>query len=92
MHLVRRYVLPIKSAAMFLNRASALLFPPKKTNRAVDARERLAKMRDHLAEQTSLMNVEELLTDFNWKTSGNAAALERRLLGELAALEAVRLF
>ncbi|RUS25748.1 exocyst complex component Sec3-domain-containing protein [Jimgerdemannia flammicorona] len=54
----------------------------------MESRERLAKMRDRLAEQTSLMNVEELLTDFNWKTSGNAAALEKRLLGELAALEA----
>jgi predicted nucleic acid-binding Zn-ribbon protein len=34
------------------------------------------------------MNVEELLADFNWKASGNAAALEKRLLGELHALEA----
>lgn len=42
-----------------------------------------------MAEEASLMNVEELLTDFNWKTSGNAAALEKRLLGELHALEAV---
>lgn len=35
------------------------------------------------------MNVEEIMTDFNWKTSGNAAVLEKRLLGELHALEAV---
>ena len=42
-----------------------------------------------MVEQTSLMNVEEMLTDFNWKASGNAAALEKRLLGELQALEAV---
>lgn len=42
-----------------------------------------------MVEQSSLMNVEEMLTDFNWKASGNAAALERRLLGELSALEAV---
>lgn len=42
-----------------------------------------------MTEQASLMNVEELLTDFNWKASGNAAALEKRLLGELHALEAV---
>ncbi|KAF7721909.1 hypothetical protein EC973_003948 [Apophysomyces ossiformis] len=47
-----------------------------------------AEMQDKIAEQASLMNVEELLTDFNWKASGNAAALEKRLLGELYALEA----
>lgn len=46
-------------------------------------------MRERMVEQTSLMNVEEMLTDFNWKESGNAAALEKRLLGELQALEAV---
>ncbi|KAM3589562.1 hypothetical protein VKS41_000421 [Umbelopsis sp. WA50703] len=49
---------------------------------------RLAEMRERMVEQTSLMNVEEMLTDFNWKASGNAAALEKRLLGELQALEA----
>jgi hypothetical protein len=49
----------------------------------------LAEQRERLVEQTSLMNVEELLTDFNWKASGNAAALEKRLLGEVQALEAV---
>ena len=49
----------------------------------------MAEMQDKMAEQASLMNVEELLADFNWKTSGNAAALEKRLLGELHALEAV---
>ncbi|KAI9311228.1 exocyst complex component Sec3-domain-containing protein [Dichotomocladium elegans] len=48
----------------------------------------MAEMQDQMAEQASLMNVEELLADFNWKTSGNAAALEKRLLGELHALEA----
>ncbi|ORZ26054.1 exocyst complex component Sec3-domain-containing protein [Absidia repens] len=41
-----------------------------------------------MSEQTTLMNVEEILTGFNWKTSGNAAVLEKRLLGELHALEA----
>lgn len=50
---------------------------------------KVAEMQDKMAEKASLMNVEELLTDFNWKTSGNAAALEKRLLGELHALEAV---
>ncbi|CEP09602.1 hypothetical protein [Parasitella parasitica] len=46
------------------------------------------EIQEKIAEQASLMNVEELLTDFNWKASGNAAALEKRLLGELHALEA----
>ncbi|OBZ85134.1 Exocyst complex component 1 [Choanephora cucurbitarum] len=46
------------------------------------------EIQEKMAEQASLMNVEELLTDFNWKASGNAAALEKRLLGELHALEA----
>lgn len=49
----------------------------------------MAEQRERMVEQSSLMNVEEMLTDFNWKASGNAAALERRLLGELSALEAV---
>ena len=49
-------------------------------------------MQEKMAEKASLMNVEELLADFNWKTSGNAAALEKRLLGELHALEAVSCF
>ncbi|CAG8434427.1 1984_t:CDS:10 [Ambispora gerdemannii] len=40
-------------------------------------------------EEISLINVEELLNDFNWKETGNAAALEERLLNELAALNAV---
>ncbi|ORX62016.1 hypothetical protein DM01DRAFT_1315340 [Hesseltinella vesiculosa] len=43
---------------------------------------------DKLMEEDSMMNVDEILTDFNWKTSGNAAVLEKRLLGELHALEA----
>ncbi|KAG0167424.1 hypothetical protein DFQ30_006068 [Apophysomyces sp. BC1015] len=51
-------------------------------------RKKAAEMQDKMAEQVSLMNVEELLADFNWKASGNAAALEKRLLGELYALEA----
>lgn len=50
------------------------------------------EIQEKMAEQASLMNVEELLTDFNWKASGNAAALEKRLLGELHALEAVSCF
>lgn len=47
------------------------------------------ELQDKITEEESLMNVEEILTDFNWKTSGNAAVLENRLLGELHALEAV---
>ncbi|KAI8097568.1 exocyst complex component Sec3-domain-containing protein [Halteromyces radiatus] len=50
--------------------------------------ERALELQDKMTEQASLMNVEEILTDFNWKTSGNAAVLEKRLLGELHALEA----
>ena len=42
-------------------------------------------------EEISLANVEELLKDFDWKEAGNAAALEERLLDELAALESVSL-
>ncbi|CAG8470772.1 4105_t:CDS:10 [Ambispora leptoticha] len=42
-------------------------------------------------EEISLINVEELLNDFNWKETGNAAALEERLLNELAALEAANI-
>ncbi len=42
-----------------------------------------------LKDVLSLINVEELLNDFNWREAGNAAALEERLLNELAALEAV---
>ena len=38
-----------------------------------------------------MANVEELLNDFDWKEAGNAAALEERLLDELAALESVSL-
>lgn len=55
----------------------------------IEKQRKMAEMQDKMAEQASLMNVEELLADFNWKTSGNAAALEKRLLGELHALEAV---
>jgi hypothetical protein len=50
------------------------------------------EIQDKLAERAFLMNVEELLTDFNWKANGNATVLEKRLLGELHALEAVRYF
>src|SRR5207247_3874861 len=42
-------------------------------------------------EELSLINVGELLNDFDWKGSGNAAALEERLLNELAALEAANI-
>jgi hypothetical protein len=55
----------------------------------IEQREQELKRQDKITEQTSLMNVEEIMTDFNWKTSGNAAVLEKRLLGELHALEAV---
>ncbi|KAI7899871.1 exocyst complex component Sec3-domain-containing protein [Cokeromyces recurvatus] len=59
--------------------------------KAQEEKERQKKEEENqvkMAEQVSLMNVEELLTDSNWKASGNAAALEKRLLGELHALEA----
>ncbi|KAG9304131.1 hypothetical protein G9A89_019693 [Geosiphon pyriformis] len=46
---------------------------------------------DAKQEEISLINVEELLNDFNWKETGNAAALEQRLLNELAALEAANI-
>ncbi|KAI8066373.1 exocyst complex component Sec3-domain-containing protein [Gongronella butleri] len=49
---------------------------------------RAMALHDKLMEEDSMMNVDEILTDFNWKTSGNAAVLEKRLLGELHALEA----
>ncbi|KAG2189411.1 hypothetical protein INT44_004553, partial [Umbelopsis vinacea] len=61
----------------------------KQAQEEKDKQKHMAEQRERMAEQSSLMNVEEMLTDFNWKTSGNAAALERRLLGELSALEAV---
>ncbi|KAL1934170.1 hypothetical protein VTP01DRAFT_6352, partial [Rhizomucor pusillus] len=60
----------------------------KKAEEEKEKLRKVAEMQDKMAEEASLMNVEELLTDFNWKTSGNAAALEKRLLGELHALEA----
>ncbi|KAI7855257.1 exocyst complex component Sec3-domain-containing protein, partial [Circinella umbellata] len=63
----------------------------KREKQAQQEKEKLrkvAEMQEKMAEKASLMNVEELLADFNWKTSGNAAALEKRLLGELHALEA----
>ncbi|KAI8143952.1 exocyst complex component Sec3-domain-containing protein [Fennellomyces sp. T-0311] len=63
----------------------------KRDKQAQQEKEKLrkaAEMQEKMAEKASLMNVEELLADFNWKTSGNAAALEKRLLGELHALEA----
>lgn len=64
----------------------------KQEKRAQEEKQRQKKaqeIQEKMHEQASLMNVEELLTDFNWKASGNAAALEKRLLGELHALEAV---
>ncbi|CAJ0749843.1 24274_t:CDS:10, partial [Entrophospora sp. SA101] len=42
-------------------------------------------------EEISLINVGELLNDFDWKGSGNAEALEERLLNELAALESANI-
>ncbi|KAI9254224.1 exocyst complex component Sec3-domain-containing protein [Sporodiniella umbellata] len=45
------------------------------------------EMQDKLAERAFMMNVEELLTDFNWKATGNASVLEGGLLKELHALE-----
>lgn len=42
-------------------------------------------------EEFSLMNVEELLQDFDWQGSGNADKLEERLLDELGALEAANI-
>ncbi|CAG8567139.1 5970_t:CDS:10, partial [Diversispora eburnea] len=38
-----------------------------------------------------ISGISELLNDFDWKGSGNAAALEERLLNELAALEAANI-
>ncbi|KAI9007517.1 exocyst complex component Sec3-domain-containing protein [Phycomyces nitens] len=74
------------------DRARELRREREKREKAIEEekakRKRMADMQDKMAEQASLMNVEELLTDFNWKASGNAAALEKRLLGELHALEA----
>ncbi|OAD71491.1 hypothetical protein PHYBLDRAFT_187571 [Phycomyces blakesleeanus NRRL 1555(-)] len=74
------------------DRARELRREREKREKAVEEekakRKLMADMQDKMAEQASLMNVEELLTDFNWKASGNAAALEKRLLGELHALEA----
>ncbi|ORZ08930.1 exocyst complex component Sec3-domain-containing protein [Absidia repens] len=61
----------------------------EKESREMQAKqEHELKMQDRMTEHASFMNVEEILTDFNWKTSGNAAVLEKRLLGELHALEA----
>ncbi|RIB07820.1 exocyst complex component Sec3-domain-containing protein [Gigaspora rosea] len=50
-----------------------------------------AEDEDVKQEEISLINVSELLNDFDWKGSGNAAALEERLLNELAALEAANI-
>lgn len=64
----------------------------RQEKRVIEEKQRQKKaeeIQEKINEQASLMNVEELLTDFNWKASGNAAALEKRLLGELHALEAV---
>ncbi|KAI8332221.1 exocyst complex component Sec3-domain-containing protein [Chlamydoabsidia padenii] len=60
----------------------------KETREIQEKHEQELKRQDEMTEKASLMNVEEILTDFNWKTSGNAAVLEKRLLGELHALEA----
>ncbi|OZJ04682.1 hypothetical protein BZG36_02547 [Bifiguratus adelaidae] len=49
---------------------------------------RRAEIRRQLEEQTSQINVDELLAGFDWKGSGNADALEKKLLSEAAALEA----
>jgi hypothetical protein len=42
----------------------------------------------HQSDQDDL-NIDEVLTDYDWKAGGDASALEARLLNELAALEAV---
>ncbi|EIE80531.1 hypothetical protein RO3G_05236 [Rhizopus delemar RA 99-880] len=63
----------------------------KRERQVLEEKERQKKeeeIQDKLAERAFLMNVEELLTDFNWKANGNATVLEKRLLGELHALEA----
>ncbi|KAI8990352.1 exocyst complex component Sec3-domain-containing protein [Pilobolus umbonatus] len=60
----------------------------KKAQEEKQQQKKAEEIQEKMAEQASLMNVEELLADFNWKASGNAAALEKRLLGELHALEA----
>ncbi|CAG8586488.1 15863_t:CDS:10, partial [Cetraspora pellucida] len=53
--------------------------------------DRTLQLEDVKQEEISLINVSELLNDFDWKGSGNAAALEERLLNELAALEAANI-
>ncbi|KAL4211949.1 exocyst complex component Sec3-domain-containing protein [Rhizopus microsporus] len=63
----------------------------KREKKAQEEKERQKKaeeIQNKLAERAFLMNVEELLTDFNWKANGSAAVLEKQLLGELHALEA----
>ncbi|CAO3701218.1 unnamed protein product [Rhizopus stolonifer] len=63
----------------------------KRERQVLEEKERQKKeeeIQDKLAERAFMMNVEELLTDFNWKANGNAAVLEKGLLGELHALEA----
>lgn len=62
------------------------MFPPiGKTKFSLNVNKELKE------EELSLINVGELLNDFDWKGSGNAAALEERLLNELAALEAANI-
>lgn len=63
----------------------------KKANKMIERQKKAEEIQDKLAERAFLMNVEELLTDFNWKANGSAAVLEKQLLGELHALEAVSL-
>jgi hypothetical protein len=35
------------------------------------------------------LNIDEVLTDYNWEVGGDSSALETRLVNELMALEAV---
>jgi hypothetical protein len=44
---------------------------------------------DAVVDETAFANLEEMLSDFEWTDSGDAIALENRLMSELSALEEV---
>lgn len=44
-----------------------------------------------IQQQTNDLNLDEILTDFDWKVGGDASALEARLTNELIALEAANI-
>lgn len=56
----------------------------------LDSDDRLNAGKDATAaEEATVIDLSEVLNDFDWKISGDAAALEARLYNELLALEAV---